>query len=627
MAEFTGNGGADLLRGRDEGDVLRGLGGRDRLLGGRGRDALNGGDDIDILRGGDSSDSLFGGAGDDILFGHGDGGRDPEAGAIAATRVANGLDRPVFATAAPGDPGHLYVGELRTGDIRILDIASGTIAPTPFLDLDNARLGSSGEQGFLGFAFHPDFEDNRQLFVSLTNPAGETEILRFETFADDPTRVDPASETLIWTFPRNPEATNHGGGWIDFGPDGYLYIASGDGGPGNDPNNEAQDTGSFLGKILRIDVDGDDFPDDPDRNYAIPEDNPFADGGGAAEVWAFGLRNPWRNSFDSATGDFYIADVGQARFEEVNWQPASSGGGENYGWVVKEGYEVRRDDRPGNPSPEDPSLVDPVHVYAHSEENGVSVTGGYVYRGPSAGMDGFYIFGDFGSSRIATFRIQDGQATDFTNLGDRIVTNAGSIGGIVSFAVDAADNLYVLAFSGQIYRLDPSPGAADGDDLVRAGAGDDSAYGGAGFDRLHGDDGADRLFGGLGEDRLFGGAGTDRLAGDDGADRLEGGAEADMLRGGAGDDLLVGGAGDDDSHGGAGIDTLIFAPGDGNDRFRDFQGNDRIDLRAFDFADAGEALGHGRSLGNGNVVFRFDGAESLIVADTTLEQLAGQILI
>lgn len=609
MARIDGDGSANLINGRDEADIIRGFGGDDRLLGGRGGDEIAGGLGHDRLRGGDGSDRLFGGDGNDLIFGHGDGGADPDAGAIAATRVATGLSRPVYAASAPGDPGHLYIGELRTGDIKILDLATGAVAATPFLNLDDARLGVSGEQGFHGFAFHPDFASNRQVFLSMVNAEGHTEILRFTTFADDPSRVDPASEALVWTFPRNPAAKNHPGGWIDFGPDGYLYLASGDGGPGGDPNNEAQDTGSLLGKMLRIDVDGDDFPNDPSRNYAIPDDNPFALSGGRPEVWAYGLRHPWRNGFDSLTGDLYIGDVGQARYEEINWQPASSGGGENYGWAVMEGDQVFDGDRPGNPPPSDPSLVDPVHVYAHGGSNGVSVTGGYVYRGPSAGMDGFYIFGDFGSSRLAAFRMEGGEAVDFTNLNDRVVPDIGEIGPIVSFAQDGARNLYVIAYTGQVYRLDPSPGSADGADRIRAGNGDDIVYGGAGADLLLGEAGEDILWGGLGGDRLIGGGDDDRLQGD------------------GGKDILTGGLGDDASRGGDGADRLLFAPGEGFDRFVDFGAADRVDLRAFGFADTDEALGHARNLANGNVIFRFDGGEVLVLADCRVETLAAQILI
>lgn len=609
MARRSGTAGADILFGGDEGDVLAGLAGEDRLSGGRGGDRIDGGADRDVLRGGDGSDFIIGGGGNDLLFGHGAGGGDPEAGAIAATRVASGLTRPVFAAAAPGDAGHLYVSELRTGQIRILDLATGQTGAAPFLDLPDSGLGTSGEQGFLGFAFHPDFASNRQVFVSIVNAAGDTELLRFTTFAGDPARVDPDSEALVWTYPRNQPHTNHTGGWAQFGPDGYLYLASGDGGPGGDRSNFAQDTDSLLGKIFRIDVDGDDFPSDPDRNYAIPHDNPFAGGGGRPEIWAYGLRHPWRNGFDSKTGDLYIADVGQNLVEEINWQPGSSRGGENYGWAVMEGDSVFDGTRPGNPLPGDPVLVDPVHAYTHSEENGVSVTGGTVYRGPSTGLDGFYLFGDFGSGRIATFRMQDGEAADVTDLGDRIVTDAGTIRSVVSFATDAAGNMYVISFSGEIHRLDPTAGAADGDDRIRAGDGNDRAFGGAGLDILIGEAGDDLLGGGLGGDALNGGAGADRL------------------RGEAGDDLLVGGLGDDDLRGGAGADLVRFGPGDGRDRLLDFDGGDRIDLRVFAFEDRQDALAHGRDLANGNVIFRFDDGSVLILADARIEAISDQILI
>ena len=212
----------------------------------------DGGDNI--LLGGDGSDTIDGGAGDDILFGHGAGGESPTAGQIDAIRVATGLSLSVFAAAAPGDPGRLFVGELRTGAIKILDLATGAILPTPFLDLPDSRIGQTGERGLLGFAFDPDYANNRQIFVSIVNPAGNTEILRFTTSVNNPNQIDPASETLIWTFPRNAPLDNHNGGWIGFGPDGYLYLASGDGGGGGDPNNFAQNPNSLLGKMLRIDV-------------------------------------------------------------------------------------------------------------------------------------------------------------------------------------------------------------------------------------------------------------------------------------------------------------------------------------------------------------------------------------
>ncbi|PAX08226.1 PQQ-dependent sugar dehydrogenase [Sphingomonas lenta] len=486
--------------------------------------------------GGDGANVIEGGAGADRLFG-GAGSTSAESGRIDATRLAT-FAQPVFATYAPGgDPSLLFVVE-RAGAVRVLDTDTGQVTGTA-IQLASGRVGLSGERGLLGLAFHPEFQTNGWAFLSLVNPDGQTEILRYKTMASDPTRLDPASETLIWRFDRLPEYDNHAGGWIGFGPDGHLYLASGDGGGGNDPANQAQNRDSLLGKMLRIDVDGADaFASDPNRNYAIPTDNPFVGEAGADEVWAYGLRNPWRNSFDRETGDLYIADVGQGAREEVNWQAATSDGGENYGWVVREGDRVNVTGRPGNPPPDDPSLVDPVLAYAHGPVNGRSITGGYVYRGPGEGLEGFYVYGDFISGRIAAFRVEEGEAADATDLNDRIVglNAAGTLPRLTSFAEGVGGELYAMAIDGGLYRLSPSAGAADGNDVIR---------GGTGADELYGEAGRDDLFGGADDDSLVGGFGGDRLFGEGGRDRLRGEAGADLLAGGAGHDAMIGGAGGD----------------------------------------------------------------------------------
>lgn len=495
------------------------------LVGTAGNDTIVGGDGGQVIDGGGGADRLFGGSGSTA----------PTSGQITATRVGS-FAQPLFATTAPGgDPTNLFVVE-RAGAVRVLDTDTGAV--TTALQLGQGRVGTSGEQGLLGFAFHPDFATNGWAFLSLVNPAGQTQILRY-TVSADRTRLDPASETLIWEFGRLPEYTNHAGGWIGFGPDGHLYLASGDGGGGDDPANQAQNRDTLLGKMLRIDVDGPDaFPDDPDRNYAIPTDNPFVDAPGADEIWAFGLRNPFRNSFDRETGDFYIADVGQGAREEINFQRAGSDGGENYGWVVREGDRDNVTGRPGNPGPDDPSLVDPVLAYAHGAVNGRSVTGGYVYRGPGEGLDGYYVYGDFISGRIAAFRVEDGEARNALDLNDRIVglNAAGTLPRLTSFGEGAAGELYAMAIDGGLFLLGPSAGAADGADTL---------LGGAGNDELFGEAGADLLLGGTDDDLLSGGVGADRLFGDTGRDRLRGDAGADLLAGGAGDDSLGGGAGGD----------------------------------------------------------------------------------
>jgi hypothetical protein len=295
-----------------------------------------------------------------------------------------------------------------------------------------------------------------------------------------------------------------------------LYIATGDGGGSGDPDGNAQDTGSLLGKILRVDVNGDDFAADDGRDYAIPNDNPFADGPGADEIWAYGLRNPWRPSFDRQTGDFYIADVGQGEREEINWQPASSPGGQNYGWNAREG------DLPFNGGADSPGFTDPVLAYPHTFDGtgGLSVTGGYVYRGEAEGMQGVYFYADFITNQLWSFRMAGGQVVDAANRTGQLTGAGGSVSGIASFGEDGRGNLYIVQINGTILRLDPQAGAGDLADLIRGGAGSDRILGGVGNDSLFGDSGADTLIGNRDDDVLTGGAGRDLLTGSAGADRF-----------------------------------------------------------------------------------------------------------
>ena len=373
---------------------------------------------------------------------------------LLVERLANGLSRPVFATAAPGAPDLLYVVEQR-GGIRIFDLTTNTIRPAPFLTVTGLSLG--GERGLLGLTFHPQYETNRLLYVYLTDFNGDTQIREYQANPGGLT-ADPLSARDILEFDQ--PFGNHNGGWIDFGPrDGYLYIASGDGGSANDPNNDGQNKDSLLGAILRIDVDQDDFPADPSRNYGIPADNPFVNADGADEIWAYGLRNPWRNSFDRETGDFYIADVGQNAREEINFQPASSSGGENYGWRPREGTIASA---VGEPTPA--GAIDPIHEYPHvfNANGGFSVTGGYVYRGPIAELTGNYFFADYVTEQVWSLRFNGDQVGDFdgTNFSD--FTNWTTllkpspllnINAISSFGEDAAGNLYILDLGGELYRI------------------------------------------------------------------------------------------------------------------------------------------------------------------------------
>jgi hypothetical protein len=263
-----------------------------------------------------------------------------------------------------------------------------------------------------------------------------------------------------------------------FGPDAFLYIATGDGGSGGDPGNRAQDLSELLGKILRIDVDQDDFPAEADRDYGIPLDNPFAATAGADEIWAYGLRNPWRCSFDWLTGDLYIGDVGQGAWEEIDIQLASSPGGENYGWNIREGSHCFPPAL-GDGVCGDLSLVDPVYEYPHASapDGGFSVSGGYVYRGPIAAIDGLYFFADFVTRQIWSFAFDGMSRTPVDNWTAQLTPPVGSVDLISSFGEDADGNLYIVDLGGEIFKLvQASSSVCDGDTVVlqdwTAGAGE-----------------------------------------------------------------------------------------------------------------------------------------------------------
>ena len=343
-----------------------------------------------------------------------------------------------------GDVDRLFVVE-QAGRIRVLDLSTRKVRSEPFLTIPGLARGN--EQGLLGLAFHPNYASNGYFYVNCTRASdGATEIRRYQVSSQNRNLAN-ATGTVILRFSQ--PYSNHNGGWIGFGPDGYLYIASGDGGSGNDPQNAAQDRRSLLGKILRIDVD----TADGGRLYGIPPTNPFASGGGAPEVWHLGLRNPWRCSFDRETGDFWIADVGQYETEEVNFQPAGASGGLNFGWRVFEGNQRT----PGIDDPAPAGATSPVHVYSH--QIGQSITGGYVFRGPDAGeARGRYIFGDFVSGRVWTLGRSNGRVTGLREV-TKELTASGGIPTLASFAEDASGRLYAISLGGIVYRLAPdSPG-------------------------------------------------------------------------------------------------------------------------------------------------------------------------
>ena len=355
---------------------------------------------------------------------------------LTTVRVAGGLNAPVDLQAAPGDRARLFVVE-QVGRIRI--IRNGAVLLAPFLDIVD-RVGSGGERGLLGLAFHPSFAQNGRFFVNYTDRSGHTHIAEFRATPGSDT-ADPASERLM-LFVSQP-FPNHNGGGLAFGNDGMLYIALGDGGSGGDPLNNGQSRATFLGKILRIDVDR-------GAPYAVPADNPFvATAGALPEIWAYGLRNPWRINFDRATGDLYIGDVGQSALEEVDVGQSSRRGGENYGWSVMEGTRCFKP-AVGCPTT---GLTLPVVEYGRSD--GCSITGGVVYRGcRMPGYHGTYFYGDFCTGMIRSFRLVNGVATDQRDW--TAALGRGAIGSIVSFGVDADGEVHIVDHDGEVYRVVPA---------------------------------------------------------------------------------------------------------------------------------------------------------------------------
>ena len=343
--------------------------------------------------------------------------------------IASGFSSPIFLTAPPGDTARLFVVE-QGGAIRI--IKNGSLLGTPFLDLHDS-LSTGGEQGLLGLAFDPDYDQNGRFFVSYTRQNGDSRLARY-TVSGDPDVADPASGVTILGVPQ--PYSNHNGGGIAFGLDNFLYFGLGDGGSGGDPDGHGQRRDELLGSMLRLDVSG--------ATYTIPGTNPYH--GSTAfrqELWNYGLRNPWRWSFDRLTGDLYIADVGQGDFEEVNVQPAASPGGENYGWSTMEGTHCYPDAAPCNQA----GLTLPVLDYGHGQ--GCSVTGGYVYRGTAIpSLQGTYFYADYCSGWVRSFRWSGGQAT--ARL-DRPELEPG--GNITSFGEDARGELYILTQGGGVHRI------------------------------------------------------------------------------------------------------------------------------------------------------------------------------
>ena len=383
----------------------------------------------------------------------------PTTAQIRGETLIDGLRNPVAVVADPTEQSTFLLVEQR-GVIRIA--RGGRLLAEPFLDL-TSDVASGGERGLLGLALAPDYADTRRFFVNFTNRNGDTVIARFMRRADDDTRADPASRVdLMWPGGRRyieQPFSNHNGGHLAFGPDGYLYVGLGDGGSGGDPMNHAQRADSLLGKMLRLDVD---VRDDDPRGYRVPADNPFVDRdpvGALEEIWAFGLRNPWRYSFDDwtrgGTSALLIADVGQNAREEINFEPPAHGG-RNYGWRLREGRQAYDDRSAAAYLP----LTEPIHDYGRAM--GASITGGYIYRGSAldVGYQGRYFYADFISGRVFSIGLHldiqgearaDNEREHTTQLGAR-----ETLGMVSSFAPDHRGELLLLNYSaGTLVRISP----------------------------------------------------------------------------------------------------------------------------------------------------------------------------
>ena len=388
---------------------------------------------------------------------------------LDAARVAGGFTAPVFVTAPPGDTSRIFVVQ-QSGQIKIINLPSRTVNATPFLDI-SGEVNFSGEEGLLGLAFDPNYASNRRFYINYSAPggsfgAGVSHTAEFLVSAD-PDIADPTSEATLFTYdkPQN----NHNGGWVGFSPragdQGNLYISTGDGGSANDaglghiePGGNAQNTTTLMGKMLRIHIE------DTYGTYSIPPDNPFfGSNTDKEEIFCWGLRNPWRNSFDRVTGTMIIGDVGQSSREEIDVQrPSNPGGGENYGWRVREGF-IQNPAYPDDPPP--PDALDPIFDYPHT--TGQVIIGGYVYRGsriPSLG--GIYVFADYlgpdggdGTGRIWVFRYNGRKVSGFRDITSQLFpTRVGNfpLNNPSSLGEDASGELYICDITnGNIYKIIP----------------------------------------------------------------------------------------------------------------------------------------------------------------------------
>ncbi len=364
---------------------------------------------------------------------------------LTTKTFAQGLHRPVWLGSPPHDYERVMIIEQHLGTVRL--VKNGKLLPTPFLDL-RAKVNSFGnERGLLGLAFHPDYDKNGLFFVNYSVVgSGATVIERYQV-SSNPDVAKAGSGAVILTIPQ--PFSNHNGGCIQFGPDGYMYIGMGDGGSGGDPSCNAQNGKSLLGKFLRIDVNA--------ATYKIPPKNPFVGNSNVRdEIWALGVRNPWRFSFDRKTGDMYFGDVGQSKWEEISFQSGSSKGGENFGWKIREGRHCYSSNScpTSTPGCSSGKWIDPIHEYSTGPMS-CSVTGGFVYRGCAIpDLKGAYIFGDYCGGTIWSFRYVNNKVTQLRDLTREL---GGPFNRISSFGEDACGEIYICEFYGRrILKIVPS---------------------------------------------------------------------------------------------------------------------------------------------------------------------------
>lgn len=377
---------------------------------------------------------------------------------LTTTRIAAGLSSPVYATASPGDETRIFIVE-QAGRIKILK--NGLINATAFLDIATPKVLSGGERGLLGLAFHPSYATNGFFFVYYTRKSdGALVVERYTRLTDD--TADASSGVVVFGPVAHPTNTNHNGGCIQFGPDGYLYIGTGDGGGGGDTPCNAQKGTTYLGKIVRIDAD----------NWTVPPaTNPFVSptDGILDLIWATGVRNPWRWSFDRETGDLHLADVGQNQVEEINFVPAGTGSGANFGWKIMEGNNCFGTGNcpVGTPACNDPVFTDPIHTYGHNAAGGFSITGGYVYRGCAIpDLKGTYFFADYVSNKIWSYKVVGGAVTALTVRTTELdPPGTLAITSVSSFGEDACGEILICDHNGEVFKIVPATTPPAGVDL------------------------------------------------------------------------------------------------------------------------------------------------------------------